>query len=135
VQKPPRKPTFADARKTCLIVAGVLTAVALFSWYRGNGRTMIITASIAGVLAAIGLFVPPLAILFHRGWMRFAHALGWINSRIILSLVYFLVFVPYKIFSRLAGRDPLALRQPRGGSYWTKREKTRQAREGFERLF
>lgn len=135
MQKKPEETSFRDARKTCLVVAAVSAAVFVFAWYRGGVRTMYVTAAVSAVLIVIGLFTPPIAILFHRGWMRFAHALGWVNSRIILSLVYFLVFVPYKVISRIAGRDPLALRQPQGASYWTKREKTRQAKEGFERLF
>ncbi|MEO7538916.1 MAG: SxtJ family membrane protein, partial [Pyrinomonadaceae bacterium] len=64
-----------------------------------------------------------------------AFALGWVNSRIILTIIYFLVFVPYSIVSRLLGRDVLKRRQPNGTSYWHMREKTRQSKEQFERLF
>jgi len=66
--------------------------------------------------------------------MRFAFALGYVNSRILLTLVYFLIFVPYGLISKLAGRDPLDLRSKRT-SYWHKREVTRQPKARFERLF
>ena len=36
--------------------------------------------------------------------------LGWINTRIILSLVFFAVFLPYGVVLRLLGKDPMARR-------------------------
>jgi hypothetical protein len=125
----------AEARKTALIVAGVLAVVSGILWYRQSMTGHFVTAGIALGLVLIGFFVPPAAKLFHRVWFKIAFALGWVNSRILLTLIYFLVFVPYGIISRMVGRDPLQMRQPKGDSYWHKREKTRQAKEQFERLF
>ncbi len=130
-----REVTQNEARKTALIVAVVLGVIAVFFWYRERLTVMSVLAAIAIVLAIIGAFVPQLAILFHRGWMTLAFALGYVNSRILLTLVYFLIFVPYGIISRLAGRDPLDLRGKSRTSYWHKRKMTRQSKERFERLF
>ena len=38
--------------------------------------------------------------------MRFANVLGWINTRIILSLIFFLVVLPTGLIMRLS-RDPM----------------------------
>jgi len=127
--------TSEQAGKTSMLVAGALTAVAAILWWRGRMVSAAVFGSLAAVLLLIGLFVPPIAKLFHRGWMTFAFALGYVNSRIILSTIYFLVFVPYGIVSRLLGRDPLLLRGEDKESYWTRREATRQKKEQFERLF
>jgi hypothetical protein len=43
----------------------------------------------------------------YRGWMAIGHALGWINSRILLSLVFYLVVTPMGFVMRLSGRDPM----------------------------
>ncbi|MBK7393073.1 MAG: hypothetical protein IPI64_07170 [Chloracidobacterium sp.] len=135
LKKDPKLVTRIEARKTALIVAAVLTAIAAFLLYRGRTTNVWIFGGVAVALVMVGLFVPPLAKLFHRVWMWIAVKLGWINSRILLTLVYFMMFVPYKIVSRIVGRDPLSLRQPAGNSYWHKREKTHQEPEQFERLF
>jgi Saxitoxin biosynthesis operon protein SxtJ len=129
------KVTTEQARKTCLLVAGALTAVATILWWRGRMNSAIVFGSVAAVLLLIGLFMPPPARLFHRAWMTFALALGYVNSRIILTIIYFLVFVPYGVVSRLVGRDPLQLREDGKESYWTRRQITRQSKEQFERLF
>jgi hypothetical protein len=39
--------------------------------------------------------------------MALGHALGWINSRILLSLVFYLVVTPIGFAIRLFGRDPM----------------------------
>ncbi len=67
--------------------------------------------------------------------MTLAAALGYVNSRVLLTVLFYLVFAPYGFVSRLVKRDPLRRRGGRGESYWTPRKQTRQAREGFERLF
>lgn len=127
--------TRAEARKTALIVAGVVAAVALWNLYRGRTTAVYVAGGAAFALALVGLFVPPLSLRFHAAWMRLAAALGYVNSRVLLGLMYYGVFTPYGLVSRLAGRDPLARRKRGGESFWVERKRTRQEREGFERLF
>lgn len=127
--------TDAQARKTALIVAAVVVAIAGWNFYRGR----IIVASVFGVAGGLlllaGLLFPTLARAFHIFWMRVAAALGYVNSRIILSVMYYGVFTPYSLVSRLAGRDPLKRRGAPDDSYWIERQRTRQTKEQFERLF
>lgn len=51
-------------------------------------------------------------------WYKIAHVLGWINTRILLSLVFFLFLTPIallrKVFSK---KDPLKLKNSRTSTY------------------
>ncbi|MBU1446177.1 hypothetical protein KKD70_02860 [Patescibacteria group bacterium] len=38
---------------------------------------------------------------FKKGWMKFAHVLGKINTTILLSIVYFLIVGVYAIVTRI----------------------------------
>ena len=127
--------TDVQARKTALIVAGVCFLIAAWNIYRGRMTVVMVFGGIALLLALIGLFVPPAARAFHRLWMGIAFVLGYINSRILLSILFYGVFTPYKLVSRLIGRDPLHRRGPSEPTYWIKRQNTRQTKEQFERLF
>ncbi|MEJ7616722.1 MAG: SxtJ family membrane protein [Pyrinomonadaceae bacterium] len=127
--------TDAQARKTALVVAGVLATIAAWSLYRQRLTLALVTAGIGATLLVAGLLLPPLARRFHVLWMMLAVALGWINSRVLLTLLFYLAFMPYGVVSRLVGRDPLNRRGAARDSYWIPRKKTRQASEGFERLF
>jgi hypothetical protein len=127
--------TNAQARKTAAVVAVVLLLIAAWSFYRGRSTAVIIFGSLGALLIVMGFFIPAAARRFHVVWMRFASALGYVNSRILLSLMYYLVFTPYGFVSRLVGRDPLRRRGKKLESYWIERKQTKQSREQFERLF
>jgi hypothetical protein len=66
------------------------------------------TASSTAVMAA------PQSIWLRawEGWKRFAHKLGVFNTRVIMSILYFLVVLPTGlIFKALS--DPLQLTEPK----------------------
>ena len=127
--------TDAQARKTALVVAAVLSGIAAWNFYKGRATVVAIFGGLATALALTGLLLPAIARRFHVLWMTVAVALGYVNSRVLLSLLFYLLFAPYGFVSRLFKRDPLNRRGARGGSYWTTRKQTRQTSEGFERLF
>lgn len=96
--------------------------------------------SVGALMGLLGALVPALLVPFYTFWMGYVAApLGWFNTRLILGIVFFLLFTPMAIglwIKRrfLGGDDPL-VRTPRaGGTYWRTREKPR-AREHFERTF
>ncbi|MBV6403837.1 MAG: hypothetical protein IT228_06740 [Flavobacteriales bacterium] len=102
------------------ITTGFLVLFLIF-----HHRWMLIVAVCAGL---IGLLVPPLARLVHRGWMKLAHALGWFNGRVLLGAVFFLLLTPIALLRRLGRSDGLALRKP-AGSIWTVRDHTYTAKD------
>ncbi len=64
---------------------------------------------------AVGLIAPALIwprslSLVYRLWMAVGEVLGAINSRIILSAVFFVVLVPIALLRRLFSGNPLALK-------------------------
>lgn len=40
-------------------------------------------------------------------WMKIGHVLGYINSRIILGIIFFIMITPIGIIMRLVGNDPM----------------------------
>ena len=125
----------AQARKSTALVGGVLLALAGWNAYRDRPTWYLPLAGAGGLLLLIALAWPAGARGFHAGWMRLAAVLGWINSRIILSVFFFLILTPVGLIGRLFGRDPLDRRGNRRESYWIPNERTRQTPERFERLF
>jgi hypothetical protein len=60
-----------------------------------------------GVLGSWALIAPTTLGPVYRGWMRFGLVLNWINTRIILGLVYYLMVIPTGVIMRLLGKDPM----------------------------
>jgi hypothetical protein len=61
----------------------------------------------AGVFAGTGLVLPGLLRPVFYVWMKLGHLLGWINTRIILGLVFFIMFAPVALLLRILGKDPM----------------------------
>jgi O-antigen/teichoic acid export membrane protein len=73
---------------------------------------------LAALLALWGLIGPGSLRPIYRGWMRFGLLLSRVTTPLILSLVFFLMFVPVGLAIRLCGHDPMRGRlQPDAQSY------------------
>ena len=122
------------ARKTTLTVAIVFGLIGSWQLYRARPTATAIFLGLALVLAVVA-FIPPAARGFQRVWMRIAETLGWINTRILLTIVYYGLLTPVGALRRSSRHDPLTRRSSRQASYWISRERVRQSREAFERAF
>ena len=65
----------------------------------------------------IGLTMPRLLLYPYKGWMMLGYILGWINSRLILGLVFIVVLQPIAYIMRLTGYDPLKRKRKGKNSY------------------
>jgi hypothetical protein len=101
-----------------LVVSLALLAIAAYQRWRGAPPWVVMTlVSIAAVLSVLAAVAPSLLRPVYRGWMRVGEVLAWINTRIILTLVFFLVVTPIGLLMRLFGRSPITT--ARRDSYWT----------------
>ena len=126
-----------DLRKFGLMVGGILLLLGFFLLWRGRHATIQISLwAISGSLIVFGAIAPKVLRPVYVAWMKFALILGWVNSRILLSLIFFLLFTPIGLIMRLFGRD--ALNRGMSGesdSYWVKREPITSVKEHAERQF
>ena len=96
-----------------LSVGGVLCLIAIFlAWRRRIGRAEVLGA-VGGALVVLGLASPRLLKWPSDLWWRFARALGYVNARIVLTLLFAIALVPLNAIWRLIGNDPLARRLDR----------------------
>ncbi len=70
--------------------------------------------------------------LLYRSWMKFAHAIGRVNTVILLTVVYVIIFGGAKIISLFSGKDMLESNlNPQMPSYWKKRENFKTDKDAF----
>ncbi len=131
----PKQADSAEARRSALLVASVLAALAAWYFYSDRESVALVLAGTSATLAAIAGLSASASLAFHRAWMGLAHVLGWVNSRILLSLVFYCIVTPIALLQRLIGRDALRRRRAPSESYWIPRKTEGQARGQFERLF
>ena len=80
----------------------------------------------------LGLVAPHLLHYPYRGWMTLGHALGWVNSHIILGLIFILILQPIAYTMRLTGYDPLRRRRKGETTY---RENCKDRDTDLTRIF
>lgn len=69
------------------------------------------------------------------GWMNFAFFLGWINTRLLLSLTYLLLIGPTAMVIFLLRKDLLRKRLLKSGSYWIEKERAEHTIEQAKHQF
>ena len=60
------------------------------------------------VLWGFALVHPQVLRPVSRIWLQIGHWLGWFNTRLILGLMYYTVFLITGVIMRLLGKDPMA---------------------------
>ena len=80
----------------------------------------------------IGITSPGLLYYPFKVWIALGDALGWINSKIILGLVFLFVLQPIAFVMRLIGYDPLRTRHKGEKSY---RENRKDHQTDLTRIF
>ena len=63
---------------------------------------------VTGGLVIVWALIHPASLhLVHRPWMKFADIAAWVNTRIIMILLFYLVILPIGLIMRLFGHDPM----------------------------
>lgn len=90
-----------------LTVGGVFLLIGLWPLvWRGEGMRFWAVIP-AAVLIPLGLILPRVLAPLYKGWMAVGHVLGWINTRIILGVLYYGLVVPMGLAMKLLGHDPM----------------------------
>jgi hypothetical protein len=86
---------------------------------------------LGGVLLVLALAWARSLTHVYRLWMTAGEVLGWINTRLLLGGLFYLLFTPVGVWMRLRGKDPMrrtlapeaesyrVVRQPRPSSHMT----------------
>lgn len=98
------------ARDFGFTFAGLSALLSVLQWWRGRPAVGAALAVVAVALTAAAIIKPVLLNVPNRLWMRLARVLGWINSRVLLTLFFFFIITPYGLLLRACGRDTIGAR-------------------------
>ena len=91
----------------------IVTGLNVIAWYLNykwetNTSGLTIASTIIGV---VSLAIPSLGYYIVWLWYKIAEVLGWVNSRIILSILFFLFLSPLALLYRLFNKDTLQIKK------------------------
>jgi hypothetical protein len=130
-----RRPvSLGQLRSFGYIMALVFGALGVLYYVKAN-EVWIPFALVSGVLCLSALFARRLLEPFYRGWMAFGAVLAWINTRIVLGVVFYVIITPIALVIRVMRKDLLDERIDRNKeSYWKRRTEA-PSPESMERQF
>jgi len=92
-------------------------------------------AIIASTFIVLGFTLPLILKPFYFVWMTFAAILGWVMTRVILILIFYLIITPIGLITRILGEDFLALKKSQADSHWNYRNSSKELSQDYEKQF
>lgn len=111
-----------EYKKFGILMGVVFTLISsLLFWNEYSGAIYYLSTGV--IFAAIALISPVLLKYLYNIWMTFAAIMGYIMSRLILSLIFIIMFTPVGLITRLIRKDLLKMKWDKGAkSYWIIRD-------------
>ena len=124
-------------RKFGITIAFALSVIGIFIFWKGSVKaTAFWLWGVAALFLLSGLIIPNILTWFYQFWMGLAFTLGWFMTRLLLGIMYYLIFTPVGLSIRLFGGDLLKKKMNKSStSYWIKRKQTPFDSEKYEHLF
>ena len=101
----------------------ILAALVFSEVFKEKGQTQLILLYVAMVLAFLSAFWPWASLWIHRLWMKLGEAIGAVVSRIILSVIFYLLLTPLAWLNRLFSKNPRFIKGKVRSTYYTVRQK------------
>lgn len=116
VKKPASPKTLRQFAGLCLLIFG-----GMFAWRLYTARVSPASWGFALIafLGIVGLLRPLAIGWFYRLWMTVVFPIGWTISKLVMLLLFFIVFTPVALAFRIFGRDELRRRKHDASTYWT----------------
>ncbi|MFH1619306.1 MAG: SxtJ family membrane protein, partial [bacterium] len=107
-----------DLRQFGITVGIGMAVLGSLFWWRGKDFYSYFLG-ISAALLFLGLTAPKILNPFQKVWMSMAVLMGWVMTRIILTVFFYLVITPIGLLLRMFGKDILNRKIDKGAqSYW-----------------
>lgn len=118
-----------------LVIGGILLVIGSYRcWKIHPDYYYFLIAGMMIILA--GLIFPVILKPFQKVWMALALVLGWFMSRLVITIVFYLILTPVSLIAKIAGKKFLELKSSKSqNSYWNYRQSAAIAKIDLEKQF
>jgi len=114
--------TRKDLRNFGLTVGGALVVLSALLWWWAKPAWVYLGA-VGIALALFGLAAPAMLKPLQKVWMTLAVVLGWVMTRVLLSLLFFTMFTAIGLIGRVFGKEFLSIKwKGKATTYWNYRK-------------
>jgi hypothetical protein len=125
-----------ELRKFAFVMGVPLALIGGFLLWRQREYCWYFFAA-SGAFIGAGLLVPAVLMPLHKVWMTFSIIMGWLMTRVILCILFFVVLTPTALLLRLLGKDLLNMKFDRNSSqsYWLARSADQSQKPDYTKQF
>ena len=111
----------SDLRKFGITIGILLMIIAgILFWKEKESFQIFLT--IGAVLCVFSVVIPVILKPIYWIWMIFATILGWIMTRVILSILFYVIITPIGFIPRIFGKQFIELKwNKKNSTYWNYR--------------
>ena len=125
----------SDIRNFGITLGIILLLISGFLFWKEKESYQIFSG-IGITLFLIAIAIPSVLKPVYWMWMIFGIILGWFMTRVILSLLFYIIITPIGLTLRLFGKQFLELRWDKSKeSYWNFRTNEHLKKENYEKQF
>ncbi len=96
-----------ELRNFGLLVGGIVLAIGVWPYLYAGEDILRWALAIAAALILLGLALPIALRPVYAIWMKVGHVLGFINTRILLGVIFYGLLTPMGLVRRVLGKDTL----------------------------
>jgi len=124
-----------ELRQFGITIGVVLGLLGMWCVWRGKEGSYPLLIS-ASVFFFLGIIFPVLLKPLQKLWMSLAILLGWLMTRVIVTILFYLVVTPIGLLARVCGKDFLHTKiDKNANSYWSPKEAVTRSKEDYEKQF
>jgi multisubunit Na+/H+ antiporter MnhG subunit len=124
-----------EMRKFGLILGIAFGGLGSLAFLRARDSYVVLLA-LSAMFLVLGLFLPMILRPVHAVWMIAAEAIAWFMTRVILTIVFFVVVTPIGLLGRLFGKHFLDQQMENSrDTYWVYRDRPPAAGEDYEKQY
>lgn len=114
--------TKKDIQKFGYLVGGIIVLIGLFILWKGTADYRIFLG-LGLALIILGAVIPLILKPIYYIWMVFATILGWIMTRVILTVIFYLIVTPIGLIAKIFRKKFLDLSfKTNDTTYWNYRQ-------------
>ena len=109
--------------------------LSLFFYFHNKEILSILLIIFSLIFGLITVIKPIIFLPLNKLWMRFGFILGMIISPLVIGFIFYIIFSPFGIITRLFGRDELSIKKQNLNSYWKSRKSQKIESNSFKNQF
>ncbi|OGS44243.1 MAG: hypothetical protein A2539_02355 [Elusimicrobia bacterium RIFOXYD2_FULL_34_15] len=117
------------------IIFFVVFLVLSIAFFKHSHKTWSIFLLLAVIFLAVGIFIPFYLKTVYKIWMGLGIIIGYFVSRIILTMLFYLVVTPISLFARIIGKRFLSGFSKNTDTYWIPKETKEILKENYEKQY